>query len=150
MNLLDGKEIKWRHFKDADSFGYPIDYEAALLSIREDGHVDMLYRWAPNSYCHFHRHTAITTSTILAGELHVTDFDPETGAEGETRIRKAGDYASKSAGDVHMEKGGPEGALVLFNLFAQDGSLAESLSTDGTLLSVSDFASLYERKKGTA
>jgi quercetin dioxygenase-like cupin family protein len=149
MNLLNFEDIKWRQFKD-DSLGYPIDYQAALLNIRDDGHADMLYKWAPDSYCHFHRHTAITTSLVLSGELHVTDYDTETGTKGETRIRKAGDYASKDSGDVHMEKGGPEGALVLFNLFAQNGSLAESLSMDGDVLSVSDFASLYKRKKASS
>ena len=32
-----------------------------------------------------------------------------------------------------MEKGGPNGALVLFNLYAPDGLLAESLNMDGTI-----------------
>ena len=35
-----------------------------------------------------------------------------------TKIRKVGDYAHKEPGDVHMERGGPEGALVLFKLKA--------------------------------
>ena len=68
MNLFDNENLKWRRFVGDDSFDYPIDYEASLLSIRDDGHVDLLYRWAPNSYCHFHRHTAETTSTVLEGE----------------------------------------------------------------------------------
>ena len=46
MNLFDNKNLKWRRFVGDDSFDYPIDYEAALLSIRDDGHVDLLYRWA--------------------------------------------------------------------------------------------------------
>ena len=79
MNLFDNDSLKWRRFVGDDNFDYPIDYEAALLSIRDDGHVDLLYRWAPNSYCHFHRHTAETTSTVLAGELHVVTIDPDTG-----------------------------------------------------------------------
>ena len=120
MNLFDNDSLKWRRFVGDDNFDYPIDYEAALLSIRDDGHVDLLYRWAPNSYCHFHRHTAETTSTVLSGELHVVTIDPDTGEELETKIRKAGDYAHKEPGDVHMERGGPEGALAGF----QSGQLA--------------------------
>lgn len=135
MNLFNHENIKWRHFVGDDSFDYPIDYEAALLNARDDGHVDLLYRWAPNSYCHFHRHTAATTSTILAGELHVTKIDPHTGDELESYIRRAGDYAHKEPGDVHMERGGPEGALVLFNLYAPDGLLAQSLAQDGEIIS---------------
>ena len=49
MNLFDNDSLKWRRFVGDDNFDYPIDYEAALLSIRDDGHVNLLYRWAPNS-----------------------------------------------------------------------------------------------------
>ena len=41
MNLFDNENLKWRRFVGDDSFDYPIDYEAALLSIRDDGHVDL-------------------------------------------------------------------------------------------------------------
>ena len=134
MNLFDDENLKWRRFVGDDSFDYPIDYEAALLSIRDDGHVDLLYRWAPNSYCHFHRHTAETTSVVLAGELHVIDVDAETGEELSTKIRKAGDYAHKEPGDVHMERGGPEGATILFNLYSPDGRLTQMLDEQGNVL----------------
>ena len=33
-----------------------------------------------------------------------------------------------------MEKGGSNGALVLFNLYAPHGVLAESLNMDGTII----------------
>ena len=33
-----------------------------------------------------------------------------------------------------MEKAGPNGALVLFNLYAPQGVLAESLDMDGTVI----------------
>ena len=147
MNVFDNENLKWRRFTGDDSFDYPIDYEASLLSIREDGHVDLLYRWAPNSYCHFHRHTAATTSTVLAGELHVDTIDPRTGKVKQTKIRHAGDYAHKEPGDVHMERGGPEGALVLFNLQAVDNSLAESLAKDGTIIGESKFDDILNRRR---
>ena len=95
MNLIQNEKLRWKHFTGNDAFDYPIDYSAALLSANQDGHVDQLYRWAPNSYCHFHRHAARTTSTVLEGKRHVIDVDPESGEELNTRIRKAGDYASK-------------------------------------------------------
>lgn len=150
MNLFDNEDLKWRRFVGDDSIDYSIDYEASLLSIRDDGHVDLLYRWAPNSYCHFHRHTAATTSTVLAGELHVMTMDPETGETLETKIRKAGDYAHKDPGDVHMERGGPEGALVLFNLKAIDNSLAETLAQDGAVTGESRFDDLLARRRKRA
>ena len=133
MDLFDNLDLNWVHFTGNERFDYSIDYWGALLNAREDGHVDLLYRWAPNAYCHFHRHVAETTSTVLAGELHVIDF--VDGQEGETRVRKAGDYAHKEPGDVHMEHGGPEGALVMFNLYTPDGRLAELLGSDGQTIS---------------
>ena len=137
MNLIENNNLRWKHFTGGDEFDYPIDYWSTLLQAYDDGHVDLLYRWEPNSYCHFHRHTARTTSTILAGELHVIDIDFATGEELGTRIRGVGDYACKEPGDVHMEKGGPDGALVLFNLYAADGLLAETLSKDRSIIGVS-------------
>lgn len=133
MNLIENNDLRWKHFVGGDDFDYPIDYWAALLHASDDGHVDLLYKWEPDSYCHFHRHTARTTSTVLAGELHVVDVDPDTGEETNHRIRRVGDYACKEPGDVHMEYGGPEGALVLFNIYNSDGLLAESLARDGTV-----------------
>ena len=62
----------------------------------------------------FPPHTAEISSVVLEGELHVTDIDNETGKELGTRVRVAGDFVHKEPGDVHMEQGGPAGALVLF------------------------------------
>ena len=79
---------------------------------------------------------------MLAGELHVIDIDLDTGAETGRRIRKTGDYAAKGPGDIHMEMGGPEGALVLFNLFTTDDQLADSLAQDGAVLSRSTLSQI--------
>ena len=147
MNLLDNEHLRWKHYTGNDKFDYSIDYYAALLRANEDGHVDLLYRWAPNAYCHFHRHTAITTSTVLEGELHVIDVDPKTGKELNRKIRYPGDYVSKEPGDVHMECGGPDGALVLFNLYTTDGILAETLASDGTAISVSTMDQILKGKR---
>ncbi len=146
MNLLDSEGIKWKRFTGNGRFDYPIDYSAALLDVREDGHIDLLYKWAPNCYCHFHRHMAETTSTVLAGELHVIDVDLETGEETGRRVRKAGDFAHKAPGDVHMEMGGAQGALVLFSLYAPDGNLSDTLAADGTVISTSMLAPVLERR----
>jgi len=138
MNLFSNPALQWIHVTDAEKrFAYPIDYHGAVLSGRRDaegegGHIDLLYRWEPNSYCHFHRHVCVTSSTVLAGERHVIDY--EDGVAGEKRIRAAGDYAAKDPGDVHMEHGGPEGALVLFNLHTPDGRLTDFLGPDGETL----------------
>jgi hypothetical protein len=69
---------------------------------------------------------------VLQGELHVQTF--ENGKPVKSGIRRVGDYAKKPSNDVHMEKGGPEGALVLFELYAPDGQLTEQLDPNGNVL----------------
>ncbi|HBP99656.1 MAG TPA: hypothetical protein DD672_04155 [Gammaproteobacteria bacterium] len=145
MNLFENDNLRWKHFTGSDKFDYPIDFYSALLSVRPEGHIELLYWWEPNSYCHFHRHTANTTSLVLKGELQVIDVDLKTGKELGIKIRPVGDFASKEPGDVHMERGGPEGALVFFSLFTEDGSLAETLSQDGRVLSTSSIDPILQR-----
>ena len=79
-------------------------------------------------------------------QLHVIDVDPQTGEQLGSRVRKAGDYASKEPGDVHMERGGPEGALVLFNLYSPDGLLAQSLGSDGSVIGESTLEQILRGK----
>jgi quercetin dioxygenase-like cupin family protein len=145
MNLFENDNLRWKHFTGSDRFDYTIDFYSALLSVRPEGHIELLYWWEPNSYCHFHRHTANTTSLVLKGELQVIDVDLKTGKELGIKIRPVGDFASKEPGDVHMERGGPEGALVFFSLFTEDGSLAETLSQDGRVLSTSSIDPILQR-----
>jgi len=148
MNLLNNENLKWRRYTEGDAFDYPIDYSDAVLDVREDGRLEILVKWEPNCYCHFHRHTAETSSLVLEGELLVTDIDIETGKEIGQRIRVAGDFVHKQPGDVHMEQGGANGALVLFNIYApsEDGKLAESLKEDGSLISTSTIEKILRKR----
>ena len=142
MQLYNDKEIDWIHLLGDDTFDYPIDYSAAVLNLLDDGHIDMLFRWEPNQYCHFHRHLVNTTTTVLQGEHHLVDMDK--GVEGEHRIRVAGDYSHRPPGEVHMEYAGPQGSLLLFNMYAPDGRLFEILDRDENVLSlvtIDDFKS---------
>ena len=148
MNLLDNKNLKWKHYNEDDKFDYPINYSESILDARDDGRLEILVKWEPNCYCHFHRHTAETSSVVLEGELHVTDIDIKTGKEIGKRLRAVGDFAHKEPGDVHMEQGGANGALVLFNIYAPegDGKLAESLKKDGSVVSASTMARILRKR----
>ena len=146
MDIINNPDLHWGHLTGSPRFDYPIDFYGATLSARDDGHLDFAYRWAPNSYCHFHRHLCETTSTVISGELHITDFDDD-GNELGTRVRGPGSYSHTSEHDVHMERGGPEGALVVFNLYAPDGLLAQTLSSDLTILHTSTAAAVLESWK---
>ena len=148
MNLINNQNLKWKHYKDDKNFDFPIDYSDAILDAREDGRLEILVKWAPNSFCHFHRHTAETSSVVIQGELHVSDIDLDSNNKTSTRIRKVGDYVHKEPGDIHMEKGGPEGALVLFTIYSPEGegSLAESLSKDGEVQSISTIKKILQKR----
>ena len=147
MNLLDNKNLKWRRYTEGDNFDYPVDYSDAVLDAREDGRLELLVKWEPNCYCHFHRHTADTTSLVLQGELRVTDIDLVSGQELGTRIRTVGDFAHKEPGDVHMEQAGPDGALVLFSIYdtEAEGKLAQTLTKQGEVISTSTIERIFKR-----
>ena len=103
MNLFDNQNLKWRRFVGDDGFDYPIDYEASLLSIRDDSRRSFIL---PNSYCHFHRHTAETTSMVLEGELHVETIDPDTGGHSTRKFVKPVIMRTKSRGRIWSAAGG--------------------------------------------
>ena len=139
-------EIQWQRIED-DSNGYPCDYETAVLGADPgNGRLDLIVRWQPNSYCHFHRHLADTTVVVLEGEQHIIEV-ADDGSYGEHKVRTKGTIASSPGGDAHMEYAGPEGATVFFALHAADGRLFEMLDTDMNVLSSSTVA---ERAAGTA
>jgi len=133
---FDSEHIDWIHVVD-DEVGYPCDYKTAVLGADPTiGRLDLIVKWAPNAYCHFHRHIADTTILVLEGEQHITEIAAD-GTEGAHKVRPAGTYASSRGGDAHMERGGPEGALIFFALQAVDGRLFETLDRDMNLLTSS-------------
>ena len=148
MNLFTSDKLVWKQYRE-ETDGYPVDYAEAILDARSDGRLEILVKWEPECYCHYHRHTAETSSLVIAGELHVTDIDPDTGEEKSSRIRPVGDFVHKEPGDVHMERGGPEGALVFFSIYAPegDGKLAEALMRDGSIGSVATMEKILTRQR---
>ncbi len=130
---FDTSHVEWTRLEGGPEFDYPIDYQLAVLGAQpEVGRLDLLVKWAPNAYCHFHRHCAATTTLVLQGEQHIH----EIGDDGETihKVRKAGTYARSPGGDVHMESGGPEGAIVFFAMQSPTGEVFDLLDADRNIL----------------
>lgn len=128
----------WLHFGADPRFEYPIDYGIRILGWSADTQsVEFLGKWAPNSYCHFHRHLGATTSLVLEGEHHTVET-----VDGREihQVRGPGDYAQKPGGEAHMEFAGPQGSLVFFRMEAVDGQLFEVLGRGERVLASTPLA----------
>lgn len=136
--------INWIHLEGSPNFDYPIDYWLAVLGARpETGNIDFLVKWAPDSYCHFHRHFGDTTTLVLEGEHHIVET---TATQTLHKIRRPGHYAHTPSGDVHMEYGGPAGTVVFFSMQAADGRLFDILDKDENVIGVATIESLLSGK----
>ena len=125
-------QIDWVDLKGGDDFEYHIDYSFAVLNVdRAAGRADFLIRWQPDAYCHFHKHLGETTMTVLEGEHHVIEENPK---ETVHKIRTPGHSVTNAPGDLHMEKGGPQGSTLYFGMQAKDGILFEFVGRDGSHL----------------
>ena len=134
LTIDNARDLTWKRVVDHSDSEEDIDYAGALLGSRSDGTIDILYRWEPNAFCHFHRHLCAVTSLVISGELHVIAYEDNKVVA--THVRSAGDYAHSTDHHVHREFAGPDGALVLFHLKTDDGRLVEQLNNDGSVARV--------------
>ena len=143
---FDFSSLNWIRYEADPRFDYTIDYAIGFLGAsRETKTVDFVGRWAPNSYCHFHRHLADTTSLILEGEHHTVET---INGEAIHKVRLAGDYANKPGGEAHMEYAGPKGSLVFFSMRAGEGMIFNVLGDGEKVLrsvSFEEFVGDWER-----
>ncbi|MEQ8230653.1 MAG: hypothetical protein RLW61_15920 [Gammaproteobacteria bacterium] len=143
---FDLASAEWMLLRGGSEFDYPIDYAYAVASADPaKGRIELLVRWEPDAYCHYHRHLGTTTATVLAGEQHIIEERPH---ETVHKLRKAGFQGPVADGDVHMEHAGPEGLTMLFSVHAPDGRLFDLLDGDGNTLLEVTIADVVERRLG--
>ena len=54
---LQSNHLDWQRLTGTPQFDYPIDYSVAVTRTdRATGQIEFLAKWAPNAYCHYHRH----------------------------------------------------------------------------------------------
>ena len=129
-NIFDESSYRWINVRD-DGESYKIHHDYTILGYDLDaGRVDMLVRWhGDGGHCVRHRHSAITTSLVISGEHHLIDL--YEGDRTETRIKKPGDYGLSAPDAVpHLERGGPDGAVVYFGAQTNSGVLYELIDAD--------------------
>lgn len=134
---------EWIRVEGGPPFDYPIDYWYRVIDSRPDA-IRFVMRWEANSYCHFHRHVAGTTTLVLDGEHHVIETTPTQTVH---KIRRPGHYTRNPAGDVHAEHGGPSGSMVLFAIEAGDGRLFEILDNDERVMAVATIDTLLSGQR---
>lgn len=139
-SFLQSSHLDWQHLTGSPRFDYPIDYSVAVTNVDQAaGLIEFIAKWAPNSYCHFHRHLGRTVTRVLQGEHHIVET---TEYQTLHKTRRPGFQGQSPAGDIHMEYGGAEGTTVLFLCEAAGGNVFDIVAKDGTILAtttVDDF-----------
>ena len=134
LSRLRSSQLEWQHLKGSPRFDYPIDYSVAVTSVDEAaGLIEFISKWAPNAYCHYHRHIGRAASWVLEGEHHIVET---TETQTIHKTRRPGFQGQTPAGEIHMEYGGAEGTTVLFLCEAVDGNLFDIVARDGTVLAM--------------
>lgn len=122
---------------------YPIHHDLCLLGWDIDaGTIDLAVRFDDRGgHCHAHRHVSPTTVLVLQGEQHLEELLPD--GTRRPKVRVAGVH-HLTMGDPypHLERGGPDGAVVFFSHHSPDGRLYEIVDLDGTVLSTVTIESL--------
>ena len=132
MSHLQSNHLDWQHLTGSPRFDYPIDYSVAVTNVdRAAGLIEFIAKWAPNAYCHYHRHLGRTVSRVLTGEHHIVET---TEYQTLHKIRRPGFQGQSPAGDIHMEYGGADGATVMFLCEAVDGNVFDIVARDGTVI----------------
>jgi len=132
---FDTSKLRWSESFGDERSSYRIHIETSVLGYdRDAGTIDFLVRFDNNGgHCPAHRHITTTSVLVLEGEQHLEDMLP--GGERVSRVRKAGEY-HLTTGDKrpHMERGGPDGALIFYSHHTTDGRLYELVDDDGNVV----------------
>lgn len=144
---FDLSKAKWVQFSGGPKFDYPIDYAVSVVDADcAAGRIDFLARWAPNAYCHYHRHLGSTVAILVQGEQHLAETRE---FETVTKVRKVGFKGPVPDGETHMENAGPDGLTIHFSTHAPDGRLFEVLDKSGNVLAaatITEFLTMMQAK----
>ena len=131
-SVIDPDKYIWKEVNGPTDSPYLIHQQWTLLGYNRDAGVfDMIIRFDDQGGgCPAHRHICQTRVLVLEGEQHLQDMLPDGSRA--SKVRKSGDY-HLTMGDIHphLERGGPNGALVLYSHHAPDGRMYELVDLDG-------------------
>ena len=143
--MLDTTAFDWREIAGDPGSPYRIHHELCVLGHdRGAGTIDLLIRFdAEGGHCQAHRHVTTTSVLVLAGEQHLDELRPD--GTRVHKVRTAGTH-HLTPGDPypHLERGGPDGAVLFFSHHTDDGRLYEIVDLDGRVLHTVTIDSLIE------
>lgn len=129
---LDPDQFDWMEIHGSPDSPYPIHHWLSILGYdRDAGTLDLLIRFDDEGgHCTAHRHITTTSVLVLEGEQHLEDLLPD--GERVHKVRRAGQH-HLTAGDAHphLERGGPDGAVVFYSHHTTDGRLYEVVDDAG-------------------
>ena len=130
---FDTSKIKWKPFLTDGCYYRVLHVDVPAKT------AEMLVKFDPHCQCLNHRHTAVVSTLVLEGEQRIHDYTPQ----GEVvRVKPAGTYSVGGVGEVHVEGGGEDGAVLLFNMRAPGDVIYEALDKELRLkraITVEDF-----------
>jgi hypothetical protein len=142
---LDPDTFDWLEIDGESDSPYRVHHELSILGYdRAAGTIDLMIRFDDaGGHCQAHRHITTTSVLVLEGEQHLDELRPD--GEGSHKVRRAGEY-HLTAGDPypHLERGGPDGAVVFYSHHTTDGALYEIVAEDGAVRGVVTIDSLIE------
>jgi hypothetical protein len=111
---FDDRAITWRPFRG------PVGLSFWVLHVNEaKQHVDILFRLEPFARCVPHNHVGPTSTLVIDGE-HRT-YQKADGDWAIDEVRPPGTFAVHEGGSIHVEEGGPNGAIILLSMTAVNG-----------------------------
>jgi hypothetical protein len=140
---LDSERFAWREVTGSAESSYPIHHDMCILGYdRDAGTLDLMIRFDDKGgHCQAHRHISTTSVLVLEGEQHLDELRP--GGERVHKVRTAGTHHLMTGDQFpHLERGGPEGAVLFFSHHSDDGRLYEIVDDAGNVVSTVTIDSL--------
>ena len=147
---FDPDVVDWLEIHGSPDSSYPIHHDIAILGWdRAEGTIDLLIRFDDHGgHCQAHRHVSTTSVFVLEGEQHIDELLPD-GSRAH-KVRPAGvHHLTTGDPNPHMERGGPNGAVVFFSHHSSDGRLYEIVDDERNVIStvtVDSLIALWERR----
>ena len=136
----DANTVDWRDFITPGCYYRLLSVDVAA------GHADMLVKFDAGGECMYHRHVADVSTLVLEGELRVRE---QLDGREVLKVKPAGSYSIGGVGEVHIEGGGDQPAIIFFSMRTATDVIYELLNSDLSLrkaITVADFARDWHEK----